>query len=171
MGKITKPVINLEGQPKEPSWYLIATIYNNEEFFERNLKESLHIRKLEDKIIECFVPIKHVKLILSTLKNVNLTEDELEKLERIKALRNYVFVKAIMDESVWDYIRTTKGASTILALGGIPFYTPEEEILELKEKVCADATSKEEILKRYNKTEADIKEKPAKVSTRKKKTK
>ena len=41
MGKITKPVINLEGQPKEPSWYSIATVYNNEEFFEKNLKDGL----------------------------------------------------------------------------------------------------------------------------------
>lgn len=169
MGKITKPVINLEGQPTEPAWYLIATNYNNEEFFERNLKEGLAIRNLEDKIVECFVPIKHVKLVLSALKNMNLTEDEEEKLEQIKSLRNYVFVKAIMDESVWDYIRTTKGASTILAPDGIPYYTAEEKVLELREKVCADVASTEEILKIYNKTEADIKEKPAKKTARKRK--
>ena len=60
MGKITKPVINLEGQPTEPAWYLIATNYNNEEFFERNLKEGLAIRNLEDKIVECFVPIWNI---------------------------------------------------------------------------------------------------------------
>lgn len=170
MGKIIKPVINLEGQPTEPSWYLIATNYNNEEFFERNLKEGLHIRGLEDKIIECFVPIKHVKLILSALKNMELTEDEEEKLEQIKSLRNYVFVKAIMDENVWDYIRTTKGASTILAPDGIPYDTAEEKVLELKEKVYANVTSTEEILKIYNKTEADIKEKPVKKTTRKRKS-
>ena len=151
MGKITKPVINLEGQPTEPSWYLIATNYNNEEFFERNLKEGLHIRNLEDKIVECFVPIKHVKLVLSALKNMSLTEEEEEKLEQIKCLRNYVYVKAIMDETVWDYIRTTKGASTILAPDGIPFDTAESKILELKEKVCFNATCKEDILKAYGK--------------------
>lgn len=168
MGKITKPVINLEGQPTEPSWYLIATNYNNEEFFERNLKEGLHIRGLEDKIVECFVPIKHVKLIVSALKNMKLTEAEEDKLEQIKSLRNYVFVKAIMDEAVWDYIRTTKGASTILAPDGIPYDTPEEKIIELKEKVCANATSVEEILEMYDKTEADIKEKPVKKTNKRK---
>lgn len=151
MGKKTKPVIDLEGQPTEPSWYLIATNYNNEEFFERNLKESLAIRNLEDKIVECFVPIKHVKLIVSSLKGIELTEEEQEKLEQIKALRNYVFVKAIMDETVWDYIRTTKGASTIMAPDGIPFDTPESKVLELKEKVCAYATCKDDILKAYGK--------------------
>lgn len=151
MGKKVKPVIDLEGQPTEPSWYLIATNYNNEEFFERNLKEGLAIRNLEDKIVECFVPIKHVKLIASVLKKVELTEAEQEKLEQIKSLRNYVFVKAIMDETVWDYIRTTKGASTILAPDGIPYDTPESKILELKDKVCAYATSSEDILKAFGK--------------------
>ena len=151
MGKKVKPVIDLEGQPTEPSWYLIATNYNNEEFFERNLKENLSIRKLEDKIVECFVPIKHVKLVMSSLKGIELTEDEQEKLEQIKALRNYVFVKAIMDEAVWDYIRTTKGASTILAPDGIPYDTAESKIVELKQKVCFNATCKEDILKAFGK--------------------
>ena len=151
MGKKVKPVIDLEGQPTEPSWYLIATNYNNEEFFERNLKENLSIRNLEDKIVECFVPIKHVKLIVSALKGVELTEDEQEKLEQIKSLRNYVFVKAIMDEAVWDYIRTTKGASTILAPDGIPYDTHESKIVELKDKVCFGASCKEDILKAFGK--------------------
>ena len=58
MGKITKPVINLEGQPTEPSWYLIATNYNNEEFFERNLKEGLHIRNIYIYIY-IYIPYLH----------------------------------------------------------------------------------------------------------------
>lgn len=149
MGKITKPVINLEGQPTEPSWYLIATNYNNEEFFERNLKDGLQIANLEDKIVECFVPVKHVKLVVSALKGMELTEEQQEKLEQIKALRNYVFVKAIMDETVWDYIRTTKGASTILAPGGIPYDTAESKIVALKEKVCFNATCNEDIIKAF----------------------
>lgn len=150
MGKITKPVIDLEGQPVQPSWYLVATNYNNEEFFERNLKDGLSVRGLEDKIVECFVPIKHVKLIVKALKNVELTEEEEEYIENIKCLRNYVYVKAIMDEAVWDYIRTTKGVSTIMAPDGIPFDTPEEKVNELKEKVLYDAKSTEDILKAYN---------------------
>lgn len=167
MGKISKPVINLENQPKEPSWYLIATIYNNEETFEKNLNYGLKVRGLEDKIVECFVPIKHVRTIIDALKNIELNDVEKEKLEEIKTLRNYVFVKAIMDETVWDYIRTTKGASTIMAPDGIPYYTEESKVSELKEKVCANATSKEEILKAFNKTPADIKPKVKKTNTKK----
>lgn len=168
MGKISKPVINLDGQPTEPSWYLIATIYNNEETFERNLNEGIHVRGLEDKIIECFVPIKHVKLVTTALKNIELNEYEKERIEDIKTLRNYVYVKAIMDETVWDYIRTTRGASTIIAPDGIPYDTPEHEIIKLKEKVCAYATCPEDILKAFNKTQADIKPKVKKTRTKKK---
>lgn len=151
MGKITKPVIDLEGQPTHPSWYLVATNYNHEEFFEKNLHESLAVRKMEDKIFECFVPIKHVKLIDKTLKGVELSEEESDYLDKIKCLRNYVYVKAIMDESVWDYIRTTKGVSTIMAPDGIPFDTPEADVEELKKKVLFDAKSREDILKAFNK--------------------
>ena len=151
MGKITKPVIDLEGQPKNPSWYLVATKYNNEEFFENNLKDGLAVRNLEDKIVECFVPIKHAKLVCKALEKTNLTEEEEDYLEKIKCLRNYVYVKAIMDEAVWDYIRKTEGVSTIMAPDGIPFDTPEFEVNKLKEKVLFDAKSNEDILKAFNK--------------------
>lgn len=155
MGKITKPVIDLEGLPQEPSWYLVATNYNNEESFEKNLKLGLKVMGLEEYIVETFIPIKHVKTVMSALKNVELTEEDKDNLEKIKTLRNYVFVKAIMTEKVWDYVRTTKGAVTIIAPNGIPSYTPEEKIESLKYQVCADATCEEDILKRFNKIKTD----------------
>lgn len=171
MGKITKPKINLETQPEEPSWYMVTTAYNNDEFFERNLLEGLEVRNLQDRIVDTFVPIRHAKLVVSALKDMNLTEAEENELANIKELRNFVFVKAVMDKEgeVWDYIRTRNGSAMIKTLDGVPEYTSEEAIEKLKKTSYAYATCEEDILKAFNKTEADRKEKPVRKKTTRKK--
>jgi transcription antitermination factor NusG len=127
MGKITKPVIDLEGLPAEPAWYLVATRFNSEEKYARDLMDGLKASGLEDKIVECFVPIKAEIVEIADKKGKVKT-----KTIKTKVLDNYVYVKAIMDGNVWDYLRTRLGASTVLAPGGIPSITPEEDVERMK---------------------------------------
>lgn len=128
MGKITKPVIDLTGLPKEPAWYLVRTLHNNEEEYARNLKRGLEAKKLTDKIVEIFVPIKVTHKEVEDKKGKKTTKEI-----KIKILENYVYVKAIMDEPVWDYLRTTTGAATVIAPGGHPGVTEEVDIIRMKE--------------------------------------
>lgn len=127
MGKTVKPVIDLTGLPKEPAWYLVSTLYNNEDKYAENLKMGLEAKGLADKIIEIFVPIRRDCKEVENRKGVK----ELKEV-RTKILDNYVYVKAIMDESVWDYLRTTAGVATVIAPGGHPGVTSEEDIKKMK---------------------------------------
>ena len=58
MGKITKPVIDLEGLPEVPAWYLVATKHNYQEKYAENLEMGLEAKNMSNKIVEWFVPIK-----------------------------------------------------------------------------------------------------------------
>jgi transcription antitermination factor NusG len=127
MGKITKPVIDLEGLPTEPAWYLVATRYNSEEKYARDLLDGLKASGLSDYIVECFLPIR-AEVVETTDKKGKVKT----KIVKTKILDNYVYVKAIMNETVWDYLRTRLGASTVLAPGGIPSITPEEDVERMK---------------------------------------
>lgn len=127
MGKITKPVIDLEGLPDVPVWYLVATKYNNEEEYARNLEMGLEAKNMSNKIVEWFVPIKYEKIEVTNKKGVTTIKDK-----KIKILENYVYVKAVMDEFVWDYLRTTVGAATVIAPDGRPAITLEEDIDRMK---------------------------------------
>lgn len=128
MGKITKPVIDLEGQPTEHSWYPVVTKYNYEQAYVSDVIKGLEAKGLQDKIIDWVVPIREDIEIV-----VTKTGKEKEKKVKEKIYPNYVFVKAIMNEEVWDYLRTRSGASTVLAPGGIPCCISEEEIEKIKE--------------------------------------
>ena len=87
-----------------------------------------------DKIVEM------LDILNANLKYIYLTHchgdhiggvKELKEV-RTKILDNYVYVKAIMDESVWDYLRTTAGVATVIAPGGHPGVTSEEDIKKMK---------------------------------------
>lgn len=130
MGKITKPIIDLEGQPTEPSWYPIVTKYNCEQSYLKQVLEGLKGKGLEEKIVDTFAPIREYTVITTTK-----TGKEKERLKKEKILPNYAFVKAVMSEEVWDYLRTRNGASTVLVTGGIPCCISEEEIEKMK-KLC-----------------------------------
>lgn len=127
MGKITKPVIDLEGLPEVPAWYLVATKYNYQEEYAKNLEMGLEAKNMSNKIVEWFVPIKYEKVETVNKKGVVSFKDK-----KVKILENYVYVKAVMDEFVWDYLRTTVGAATVIAPDGRPAITLEEDVNRMK---------------------------------------
>ena len=127
MGKITKPVIDLEGLPEVPAWYLVATKYNYQEEYAKNLAMGLEAKNMTNKIVEWFVPIKYEQVEVTNKKGVTTLKEK-----KVKVLENYVYVKAVMDEFVWDYLRTTVGAATVIAPDGRPAITLEEDVNRMK---------------------------------------
>lgn len=127
------PVINIKDTSDDFEWYTVVTKFNYEKKFAKNLLAGLKNVGLEDKIIDVVVPIKETK-IEKVSKNGEIKKSI--KSEKIYPL--YVFVKAKMDESVWNYIRNTTGASTILLCGGDIVTLGNSEINQVK-KQCGIA--------------------------------
>ena len=129
MGKITKPVINLDCLPQEPVLYTITTQYNCEESYIRHMVEGWKGNMLDEVIVDWFAPVK-----TTTKTTITKTGKESVRVVKEKIYPNYAFVKAIMSEQVWDYLRTRNGVSTILAPGGTPPFMYDEEVEKMREQ-------------------------------------
>lgn len=126
--KMPVPVINLGSCPKTPSWYTVVTKYNYEKKFANDVMQGLKNADLDKYILEVVVPIKETEMTSITK---NGKPRKTTKVEKIYPL--YVFVKAIMNERVWNHLRLTNGASTVLATGGFPSIMEEKDINVIKE--------------------------------------
>ena len=122
--------INMNDLSKQSRWYTIVTKTNYEYKFERDLKERMIGMKCEDYIEEIFVPIKE-ELSQRVLKSGKIKNT----IKQDKIYPAYVFVKAIMNEEIWNLIRKTPGCATILATGETLVTMSDYEINEIK-KVC-----------------------------------
>lgn len=120
--------IDLSACPQKPAWYTVVTIYNYEKKYAEDLMKGLKNSGLEDKIVDVVVPIRETKYTTTT-KTGKISEKV--KIEKVMPL--YVFVKAIMDEQVWEYLRNLTGAHTILAAGGCPSIMDDNDIYKIKD--------------------------------------
>jgi transcription antitermination factor NusG len=126
--KMPMVAINLQSVPKKPAWYTVVTKFNYEQKYAKDLLAGLKNSPAGDSIFEVVVPFKEHKEIVKDSKG---KEKEKVTIEKIMPL--YVFVKAEMNDYVWNYLRNTAGAATILAAGGIPLVMTEQEITKIKE--------------------------------------
>lgn len=122
--------INMNDLSKLPRWYTVVTKTNYEYKFERDLKERMVGMGCEEYIKEIFVPIKE-ELSQKVLKNGKIKNT----IKQDKIYPAYVFVKAVMNEEIWNLIRKTPGCATILATGETLVTMNNYEIEEIK-KIC-----------------------------------
>jgi transcriptional antiterminator NusG len=120
--------IDLSSCPKQAAWYTVVTLYNYEKKYAEDLMKGVKNAGLEGKILDTCVAIRETEYTTATKSGKT---NKKVKVEKIMPL--YVFVKAIMDEQVWDYLRNTTGAHTVLAAGGCPSIMTDKEILKIKE--------------------------------------
>jgi transcriptional antiterminator NusG len=120
--------ISLQSCPKDYAWYTIVTKFNYEQKFATTLKDSLKNSGMDKFITEILVPFKEEEVITKTKSG---KEKKTVKVEKVYP--GYVFVKVLMNEQVWSYIRGTVGVSTILAPSGYPLVMSEEEINNIKD--------------------------------------
>ena len=116
--------VDLSGVPQEYKWYTVVTQFNYEEKYIENVQEAVVGTELEHLISEYYVPIKYtkekIKLVDGATKN---------KIHKTKgALSNYVFIKCILTESLWNLLRGTTGIAVIPTVGGIPQWLSEEDV-------------------------------------------
>lgn len=127
MGQKLPPVqIEMNDIDGIPRWYTIVTKFNYEQKFATDLKKGIENKGI-DNIQEIFVPI-----LEEEIKKVD--KDGKTKISKKyhKIYPSYVFVKCIMNENVWAFIRKTSGCSTILATGSIPCTMSDFDIQKIK---------------------------------------
>lgn len=127
MGKTIIPSINMKGLPSEPTWYLVITKYNHEDAFAKDLMKGLKDYKMEDMIVDCCSFLEEIQE-----EKINKKGEVKIKTTINKPFMNYVAVKAIMNNDVWNYIRTRKGVAAIYAPDGTPAVLHEDEICNMK---------------------------------------
>lgn len=125
-----KVMIDISCTPDTPEWYTVVTKYNYEKKFAKDVMLGKERGGVEEYIKEIVVPFRETKetKILKSGK----TKEKI-KIEKIMPL--YVFVKCIMNDRVWDYLRSKAGFSAVLAIGDQLVETPEHEIMKVKE-IC-----------------------------------
>ena len=127
--KMPATIINLDGISAFPKWYTIVTKYNYERKLAKNIMGGIEKVGLSENIFEVLVPIKE-----TTETYVNSKGKRAERTKHEKVYPLYIFIKAIMNEGVWDYIKNSEGSSTILAPSGFPIAIEEDEILRIKQQ-------------------------------------
>jgi len=123
--------VDLSCVKRDYAWYTVTTLFNCEESYIRNLKESVDGLGLAPYIKECYIPMQYVK------------KDG--KIRKLKGdFSRYVFVKCILTAKVWNLLRTTSGAAVVLTTSGIPTEVSEEEIRTIRQENAPVGLSEEE---------------------------
>jgi transcription antitermination factor NusG len=132
---------------------MLVTKFNYEEKAIENIQESIAGTELTDFIIDYYVPIKYTK------ERIKLADGEFKtKIHKTKgALSNYIFVKCILTETVWNLLRTTSGVAVIPTVGGFPVPISEQELNKIKEQQKPEGFTDEEIEKLEKKKKRIIK--------------
>ena len=141
--KIILGSVDLSDVPRKYMWYAVVTQFNYEEAYIRNLKDSVADSPLADLISEYYIPIKYTK------EKVHLVDGSTkDKIHKVKgSYSNYVFVKCILTEALWNRLRTTTGAAVIPTVGGIPTPIPDEDIEKIRNTYRPEGFSEEETKK------------------------
>ena len=125
--KMPATIISFDGVSVFPRWYAVVTKYNYEAKLANTIINGAEKAGFGEKIFEVLVPIKETVEFTTNAKG---KEVEKKKYEKVYPL--YIFVKAIMDDNVWNYIKNSDGSAAILAPSGMPIQVEEEDILKIK---------------------------------------
>lgn len=139
--------VNFTNVSQDARWYTIVTKFNYEQKFVKDLWAGLKNVGLEDNIHEVVLPFKEHREIVKDSKG-----KDKEKITIEKVMPLYVFVKAVMDERVFYYLRNTAGCANIMAAGGSILVMTDEEVLKIKQQ-CG-LLEKEKQQERQMKTKA-----------------
>ena len=131
--------INIKDVSEKPQWYVVVTKFNYEKKFAGDLQLGLKNSGLDQNIKEIVVPLKETQVTSLTKTGKTRKTTKVEKI-----YPSYVFVKAIMNETVWNYIRATAGCATILATGADLVIMSERDIDQIKELCGIIKDDKEE---------------------------
>ena len=112
-----------------PQWYVVHTFTGYENKVKANLDRIVENRKLQDVILESFIPVETVKEA-KEVKVDGKTETQIKETEA-KIFPGYVLVKMIMSDATWHVVRNIRGATGFVGPGSKPVPLTEEEVAAL----------------------------------------
>lgn len=124
------------------AWYTIVTYFNSEEVVVRAIREKFINSPLGKNINEIYLPMKYVK------EKIHLQDGMTkEKTKKVKgAFANYIFIRCILTEGLWNALRSVQGISIILTTGGIPEPIDDEAVAKIRRQQAPEGFSLSELL-------------------------
>jgi transcription antitermination factor NusG len=126
--KYTLFKVNLDGLEEKARWYTIVTQYNYEQKVLNDINRMIIDTNLSSSMEEAFCGIKEEDYVFTNSKG-----EKKIKTKNIKVMANYVFIKTKMTADIWAVLTNITGVSAILCTAGIPVFTSETKIKEIKE--------------------------------------
>ena len=125
--KYTTFKVNLEGLNDKARWYTIVTQYNYEQKVANDISKMIKDGSLNSSIEDVFCGIKEEQVATTNRKGEVVIKTKNEKI-----MANYVFVKTKMDAHIWSVLTNITGVSAILCTAGIPVFTSEKKMEEIR---------------------------------------
>ena len=110
-----------------PQWYIVHTFAGYENKVKSNLEKIIDNRKLQDVIMEVFIPVD-----TTVIPGKNGEED---KIVENKVFPGYIFVRMLMSDATWHIVRNITGVTGFVGPGSRPEPISEQEVINLGIKV------------------------------------
>ncbi len=136
------PELNTSGNSRmdeEARWYVLHTFNGYETVAEDNLKKVIEKYKLQDRVLEIFIPTEDIAIE---------KRDGTTVINSQKSMPTYIFVKMIYGDDIWHTITRTRGITGFVGPKGRPLPITNAEIMKMKleKKVNVRTTIKEDDL-------------------------
>ncbi|MBP5256429.1 MAG: transcription termination/antitermination factor NusG [Clostridia bacterium] len=106
-----------------PQWYIVHTFAGYENKVKSNLEKIIDNRKLQDVIMEVFIPVD-----TTVIPGKNGEED---KIVENKVFPGYIFVRMLMSDETWHIVRNITGVTGFVGPGSRPEPISEQEVINL----------------------------------------
>ena len=124
----------------EARWYVLHTFNGYEAIAEDNLKKVIEKYKLQDRILEIFIPKE------SNLVERNVRGGETKKIMvESRTMPTYIFIKMIYGDDLWHTITRTRGITGFVGPKGRPLPLTAADVMKMKLEKKVNITSKIEV--------------------------
>ena len=99
-------------------WYIVHTYSGHENKVAKNLKQRVQTLGFADRIFDILVP---------TRETIRVSGGKKEEVEE-KIFPGYVFVRMVIDDESWLFVRTTAGVTGFVGAGNKPTPISDKEV-------------------------------------------
>lgn len=120
------PELNVAGNNRRDTdarWYVLHTFNGYETVAEDNLKKVVEKYKLEDRVLEIFIPTEDVMVEKKDGSKVINTQ---------RSMPTYIFVKMIYGDDIWHTITRTRGITGFVGPKGRPLPLTNADVMKMK---------------------------------------
>ncbi len=117
---------NRQIEDTDYKWYVLSVVSWQEQFVAKNLKEAIKKNWLSNQIQEVFLPI---------IKTITISSSWEKKIKEKKLHPGYVYVKSVMNDKIWYFLRNSPNVRLIIWSEIYPTPVSDEEMNKIIEQV------------------------------------